>query len=81
MEKKTLTDIGSQKAQRIYNPVRKRLLTLKEAAEYLGRSVWGVRDMIWERVIPVVKQNGCRKMYLDINDLDAFIEKNKAIYN
>jgi hypothetical protein len=37
--------------------------------------------MIWERVIPVVKQNGCRKMYLDINDLDAFIEKNKAIYN
>lgn len=81
MSKKTQTDIESQKARGIYNPVRKRLLTLKEAAEYLGRSVWGVRDMIWERVIPVVKQNGCRKMYLDINDLDAFIEKNKAIYN
>lgn len=81
MVNKTQTGIELQRAQGIHNPVRKRLLTLKEAAEYLGRSVWGVRDMIWERVIPVVKQNGCRKMYLDINDLDAFIEKNKAIYN
>ncbi len=78
---KTQTDKGIQKVQRIYNPLGKRLYTLKEAAEYLGRSVWGVRDLIWARAIPVVQQHGCRKMYLDINDLDAFIEKNKAIYN
>lgn len=64
------------------NPMRhKRLYTLKEAAEYLGRSVWGVRDLVWSKVIPVVKLPMCRKMYLDINDLDAFIEKNKVIYN
>jgi hypothetical protein len=59
----------------------KRLYTLKEASEYLGRSVWGIRDLIWSRSIPVVKQQGCRKLYLDIKDLDAFIDKNKAIYN
>jgi hypothetical protein len=81
MAKHTQTDIELQKAQRICNPLGKRLYTLKEAAEYLGRSVWGMRDLIWAQVIPVVKQPMCRKIYLDINDLDAFIEKNKAVYN
>ena len=79
--KKTLTATEFTKAQRICNPLGKRLFTLKEAAEYLGRSAWGMRELIWSQVIPVVKQGGCRKIYLDINDLDAFIEKNKAIYN
>lgn len=81
MAKKTLTDSELRKAQGIHNPLGKRLYTLQEAAEYLGRSVWGMRDLIWKRVLPVVKQDNGRKMYLDINDLDAFIEKNKAVYN
>ena len=81
MNKKTQTGTELQKAQRIYNPLGKRLYTLKEGAQYLGRSVWGMRDLIWAQVIPVVKQHGCRKIYLDINDLDKFIEKNKAVYN
>jgi hypothetical protein len=81
MGKKTQTGIESKKAQGIYNPLGKRLYTLKEAAEYLGRSLWGMRDLIWKQVIPVVKQPMCRKIYLDINDLNAFIEKNKAVYN
>lgn len=79
--KKTQTDTELKRAQGICNPLVKRLYTLKEAAEYLGRSVWGVRDLIWSQAIPVVKQNGCRKMYLDISDMNVFIEKNKAIYN
>ena len=61
--------------------MRKRLFTLKESAEYLGRSVWGMRDLVWKQMIPVVKQPMCRKIYLDVTDLDAFIEKNKAVYN
>jgi len=81
MAKKTLTGTELKRAQGICNPVRKRLLTLKESAEYLGRSVWGMRDLIWKHTIPVVKQQGCRKMYLDINDLNTFIEKNKSIHN
>ena len=81
MGKKAQTGIEIQKAQGICNPLGKRLYTLKEAAEYLGRSEWGVRDLIWKHTIPIVKQQGCRKMYLDINDLDAFIEKNKSIHN
>jgi excisionase family DNA binding protein len=81
MTKKTQTDTELKRAQRLCNPLGKRLFTIKEAAQYLGRSVWGVRDLIWSQTIPVIKQAGCRKMYLDRNDMDAFIEKNKAVYN
>ena len=31
----------------VSNPKQKRLYTLKEAAEYLGRSEWGMRELIW----------------------------------
>ena len=79
--KRILFSWGDSISIRNANPLGKRLYTLKEAAEYLGRSEWGVRDLIWSQVIPVVKQHGSRKQYLDINDLDAFIEKNKSIYN
>jgi Helix-turn-helix domain len=72
---------GLQKAQGIHNPPGKRLYTLKEAAVYLGRSDWGMRDLIWSRTIPVIKQPGTRKYYLDIRDLDVFIEKNKSLCN
>jgi len=81
MAKKTLTGNELKRAQGIYNPLGKRLYTLKEAAQYLGRPVWGIRELIWSQVIPVVKQSGCRKMYLDVNDMNALIEKNKTIYN
>jgi len=81
MAKKTLTDTELKRAQGICNPLGKRLYTLKESASYLGRSVWGMRDLIWSQVIPVVKQQGSRKIYIDITDLDGFIEKNKVLYN
>lgn len=81
MAQKTLTDTELKRPQRIHNPLCKRLYTLKEAAGYLGRSVWGMRDLVWSQIIPVVKQPGSRKIYLDINDLNAFIENNKATYN
>jgi len=55
----------------------KRLYTIKEAAIYLGRPVWGVRTLIWGGKIPVI-QDG-RKYYLDIRDLDGYIEREKRI--
>lgn len=81
MAKNNITDQGFQTAQRICNPLGKRLYTLKEAAQYLGRSVWGMRDLIWKQVIPVVKEKGSRKIYIDISDLDAYVDKNKAVYH
>lgn len=68
------------KAQRIPTPLSKRLYTLKEAAGYLGRSEWGMRELIWAGKIPVVRTEGGRKIFLDIEDLDKFVGQNKSIY-
>jgi excisionase family DNA binding protein len=81
MAKQTLTDKGSAKAQGISNPLCKRLYTLKEAADYLGRSVWGMRDLIWKQQIPVVMNNGGRKIFIDVQDLEAYVSNHKSTYH
>lgn len=54
----------------------KRLYSIKEAAQYLGRSVWAVREMLWAGKIPYVKDG--KRILLDIYDMDEWIEKNKT---
>jgi hypothetical protein len=56
-----------------------RLLPLKKAAEYLGVTVWCMRERIWAGDIPVVQFPGGRKIYVDVLDLEDFIQRNKAI--
>jgi hypothetical protein len=63
-----------RKAQGIHNP---RLLPLKGAAEYLGLTVWAMRERIWAGDIPVVRFPGGRKMFVDVQDLELFINNNK----
>ena len=64
----------------IPNPLGKRLYTLKEASLYLGRSVWGVRELIWGGEIPIVRGDGNRKIFLDTKDLDEYVRQNKSTY-
>lgn len=52
-----------------------RLLTLPQAAKYLGLSVWTIRELIWRGVLPRVRLS--RKILLDQRDLDAAIEASK----
>ncbi len=54
-----------------------RLLPLKQAAAYLGLTVWGMRERIWAGDIPVVRFPGGRKMFIDLQDMEAFIQNNK----
>ena len=54
-----------------------RLLPLKRAAEYIGLTTWGMRERIWAGQIPVVRFPGGRKMYVDVKDIERFIETNK----
>jgi predicted site-specific integrase-resolvase len=54
-----------------------RLLPLKDAASWLGLSVWAMRERIWRGQIPVVQFPGGRKMYVDRLDLESFVERNK----
>lgn len=56
----------------------KRLYSVPEAAFYLGRTVDALREMIWAGKLPCV-QDGRRK-FLDIRDLDEFIDRNKHTY-
>ena len=54
---------------------KKRLFNLKEAATYLGHTEWGMRSLIWKKELSTI--GGGRKYYIDIADLDEWIEKNK----
>ena len=47
-----------------------------DAAEYLGRSVWGVREMLYAGKLPFIKDG--RRILLDIRDMDDWIEKSKT---
>ena len=73
---------GIRKAQRIDNPPH-RLLTLKQAAEYLGPgvTVWTLRERIWAGDIPFMQWPGGRKILVDMKDLNAFVERNKRTFN
>ena len=67
-----------QREAKIYNPLRPRLLSLKDAGRYLGRSVWGMRELFWANKIPWVKDG--KKIFFDIQDLDGYVEKNKSSF-
>jgi excisionase family DNA binding protein len=69
---------NDKKEQKIPNLMKKRLYTLKEAAHYLGRPVFSLRTMLWSGKIPYIRDG--RKYYLDIKDMDAYIEQQKVSY-
>ncbi len=52
-----------------------RLLSVEQAAEYLGRSKASVQHMVASAKIQVVRAD--RRVFLDVRDLDAWIEQNK----
>ena len=69
------------KTQGIDSPsqkLNKRLYSIPEAGQYLGRTVWAVREMIYAGKIPYIRDG--RRMLLDINDMDTWIEENKSHY-
>jgi excisionase family DNA binding protein len=69
---------GVKKAQGIYNPLPKRLYTLNEAAHYLGRTLWSMRELIWKGSIPIVREG--KRIFIDINDLNLYVTKHKTTY-
>ncbi len=58
-----------------------RLLPLKEAAAYLGLTVWAMRERIWSGQLPVVTFPNGRKQYIDTEDIEKFILDNKRTIN
>jgi hypothetical protein len=56
-----------------------RLMPLKRAADHLGLTVWALRERIWAGHIPVVQFPGGRKQYVDVRDIEGFINSHKLI--
>jgi len=68
---------------------RPRLLSMRQAAAYLGCSFWTARDYILQGLIPVVdmpplrprlgdaRRQTLRRVLVDRADLDAFVESRK----
>jgi len=53
-----------------------RMLNVRQAAEYLGATIWFIRTLGWEGKVPFVKAG--RRLLFDVRDLDAFIEREKV---
>ncbi|MBF0517103.1 MAG: helix-turn-helix domain-containing protein [Nitrospirae bacterium] len=69
------------KTQRINTPSerpKKRLYSIMDAAEYLGRTEWSIREMVWAGKIPCIRDG--RRILIDVNDMDKWIERSKTIY-
>ncbi len=56
--------------------IRPRLLTVDQAATYLGRSKASVQHLISDQAIPVVRHD--RRVFLDVRDLDGWIDAAKV---
>ena len=54
---------------------RARLLSLRDAATYMGLSCWTLRELIWRGELPSVRVG--RRVLVDLEDLDSFIERCK----
>jgi excisionase family DNA binding protein len=52
-----------------------RLLGIKQAAIYLGCTIWAIRSLIWNKKIPSLKLGN--RLLLDKADLDAFVDRYK----
>ena len=70
-------NIDNNKTQGIHSPVRQRLLSLRQAAQYLGRGEDSMREMIYGHVFQIIQLGGKSKMWLDLQDLDRWVEDNK----
>jgi excisionase family DNA binding protein len=71
--------VASKLAGRLGSPgaagVQPRLLTVEQAAAYLSRSKDAVQHLVASGKLATVR--GDRRVFLDVRDLDAWIEQNK----
>ena len=65
----------AERAQQGAAPVKPRLLTVDQAAVYIGRTKEAVQHMISGSKLPSVRSD--RRVFVDVLDLDAWIEDNK----
>ena len=75
--RKHIENTKDLKAHSISNPLRPRLLTIKQAAAYLGRGTDSLRELVYSGVFPVIQEGERSKIWLDIEDLNSWILNKK----
>jgi hypothetical protein len=58
-----------------HNVPIKRLYSIKELVDRIGATEWFWRSQIWDGQLPYVQVG--RKMFVDIMDIETFINKHK----
>ena len=58
---------------------RGRVMSIKQAASWLGVSEWNIRQRIWAGDLPVVRFPGGRKQYIEALDIYKMVKANKTI--
>ena len=58
-------------------PSTRRLLRLKEAAQYVSLSPWKLRKLVQDGQLPVVKYGENTPWLLDMRDIDGWVERHK----
>lgn len=56
--------------------VRKRLVNIAQAAEYLGRTPKSIRHLVQRRKLRCIRADG--RVMFDLSDLDAWIDMNRV---
>ena len=69
--------VYAMKKSSLSKPPR-RLFSIEDASIYLGRSINGVRQMLWDGKIPFIKDG--KRVFVDVRDLDIWIDRNKQTY-
>lgn len=54
-----------------------RLLTVQQAAQYLGATIWCVRELHWSRKVRAIRMG--KRLVFDRLDLDTYIDAQKEI--
>jgi excisionase family DNA binding protein len=60
-------------------PISKRLLRVREAAQYLSVSPWKLRQLVQDGLLPIVQASDGGAWRVDVRDLDVFIERHKRV--
>ena len=53
-----------------------RCLGVREAAIYLGATIWAVRSLAWERKLPFIRLG--QRLLFDRQDLDRYVARSKV---
>jgi excisionase family DNA binding protein len=56
--------------------VRRRLLNVSQAAQYLGRTPKSIRHLVQRRKLRCIRADG--RVMFDVSDLDAWIDMNRV---